>query len=188
VNETLTRAGDGPRRRRMIRGTIVRIGDLAMRYGLRSQLATLDCTSSRRSTVMCALPWATGVTTEYQRDSSSKRPRSSVVSAARAPTHRQMPDEGMRPPGLRALRAAPTAPLDPAPATGWEALDASKLTPARTRQATIERRGLDKGSFHIRLVAADPAGKRHIARSAFIVSYRLMSDTRRSSHSSVSSI
>ena len=81
-----SRAGDGPRRRRMIRGTIVRIGELAMRYGHPSQLAPLDCTSSRRSTVMCALPRATAVTTVYQRDSSSKRPRSSVVSAARAPT------------------------------------------------------------------------------------------------------
>ena len=78
--------GDGPRRRRMIRGTIARIGELSMRYGRPSQLATLDCTSSRRSTVMCALPRATVVTTVYQRDSSSKRPRSSVVSAARAPT------------------------------------------------------------------------------------------------------
>jgi hypothetical protein len=67
----------------MIRGTIVRIGELAMRYGPTSQLATLDCTSSRRSTVMCALPRATVVTTEYERDSSSKRPRSSVVSAVR---------------------------------------------------------------------------------------------------------
>ena len=70
----------------MIRGTIARIGDLAMRYGRPSQLATLDCTSSRRSTVMCALPRVTAVTTEYQRDSSSKRPRSSVVFAARALT------------------------------------------------------------------------------------------------------
>jgi hypothetical protein len=80
------RSGDGPRRRRMIRGTIARIGELEMRYGQPSQLATLDCTSSRRSTVMRALPRATAVTTEYQSDSSSKRPRSSVVSAARAPT------------------------------------------------------------------------------------------------------
>jgi hypothetical protein len=64
----------------------VRIGDLVMRYGFSSQLATLECTSSRRSTVMCALPRATALTTEYQRDSSSKRPQSSVVSAARAPT------------------------------------------------------------------------------------------------------
>jgi hypothetical protein len=82
----MTRLGDGPRRRRMIRGTIARIGELAMRYGLPSQLARLDCTSSRRSTVMCALPRATTVTTVYQRDSSSKRPRASVVSAARPPT------------------------------------------------------------------------------------------------------
>jgi hypothetical protein len=35
---------------------------------------------------------ATAVTTEYQRDSSSKRPRSSVVSAAHAPTRRRMSD------------------------------------------------------------------------------------------------
>ena len=73
-------------RRRMDLGTIQRIGGLVMRYGCGSQLAPLDCTSSRRSTVMCALLRATAVTTEYQRDSSSKRPRSSVVSAARAPT------------------------------------------------------------------------------------------------------
>jgi len=33
---------------------------------------------------MCALPRATAVITEYQRDSSSKRPRSSVASAVRA--------------------------------------------------------------------------------------------------------
>ena len=86
MKESMARVGDGPRRRRMIRGTIARIGELAMRYGQPSQLATLDCTSSRRSTVMCALPRATAVTTEYQRDSSSKRPRSSVVFAARALT------------------------------------------------------------------------------------------------------
>ena len=72
-------------RRRMNIGTIQRIGDLTMRYGLRSQLARLDCTSSRRSTVMCALRRATSVTTEYQRDSSSKRPVLSVASAARSP-------------------------------------------------------------------------------------------------------
>jgi len=94
----MTRVSDGPRRRRMIRGTIARTGELAMRYGLSSQLATLDCTSSRRSTVMCALPWATAVTTVYQRDSSSKRPRSSVVSAVRAPTRRRShePDTACR--------------------------------------------------------------------------------------------
>jgi hypothetical protein len=75
--------GGAPSRRRMDIGTIQRIGDLIMRYGFRSQLAPLDCTSSRRSTVMCALPRATEVTTEYQRDSSSKRPVSSVALVAR---------------------------------------------------------------------------------------------------------
>jgi len=39
---------------------------------------------------MCALPQVIAVTTVYQRDSSSKRPRSSVVSAARAPTYHAM--------------------------------------------------------------------------------------------------
>ena len=34
---------------------------------------------------MRALPWATGVTTGYQRDSSSKRPMSSVTLATREP-------------------------------------------------------------------------------------------------------
>jgi len=105
--------GDGPRRRRMIRGTIARIGELAMRYGLPSQLATLDCTSSRRSTVMCALLRATAVTAVYQRDSSSKRPRSSVASAARAPTRPGRTLWRTRPPGLRALRAAPAGAPGP---------------------------------------------------------------------------
>jgi len=46
---------------------------------------------------MCALPRATAVTTVYQRDSSSKRPRSSVVSAARAsPSGCQMTDTASR--------------------------------------------------------------------------------------------
>jgi hypothetical protein len=103
------RFGDRPRRRRMIRGTIARTGDLTMRYGHPSQLATLDCTSSRRSTVMCALPRATAVTTEYQRDSSSKRPRSSVAFAARVPSGVWNTTWQTRHPGLRALRAAPPA-------------------------------------------------------------------------------
>ena len=117
----MTRVSDGPRRRRLIRGTITRIGGLGMRYGHPSQLATLECTSSRRSTVMCALLRATAVTTVYQRDSSSKRPRSSVVSAVRAPTDVGDTTWRTRHPGLRALRAAPAAPLDPAPATWSEA-------------------------------------------------------------------
>ena len=118
----MTRVSDGPRRRRLIRGTIVRIGELRLRYGHLSQLATLDCTSSRRSTVMCALPRATAVTTVYQRDSSSKRPRPSVVSAVRAPNGIRETTWRTRHPGLRALRAAPAAPLDTAPATWSEAL------------------------------------------------------------------
>jgi hypothetical protein len=64
-------------------GTNQRIGGLVMRYGRQSQRAPLDCTSSRRSTVMRALPRATGVTTGYQRDSSSKRPMSSVTLVTR---------------------------------------------------------------------------------------------------------
>src|SRR6266851_2264194 len=40
---------------------------LTMRYGQPSQLATLACTYSRRSTVMCALPRAIAVTTVYER-------------------------------------------------------------------------------------------------------------------------
>ena len=118
----MRRLGDGPRRRRMIRGTIARIGERAMRYRQLSQLATLDCTSSRRSTVMCALPRATAVTTEYQRDSSSKRPRLSVVSAARAPSCVRDTRWWARHPGLRALQAAPAAPLDTVPTTWSEAL------------------------------------------------------------------
>ena len=156
----MMRFGDGPRRRRMIRGTIARIGELAMRYGHPSQLATLDCTSSRRSTVMCALPRATAVTTVYQRDSSSKRPRASVVSAARAPTR---PRYHVADTASRASRPAGGAFGAP----GHRARHvvggsyASKLTLAGNRQATIERSGLDRGSFHIRLVGS----RRHDAKS-----------------------
>ena len=80
-------------RRRMDLGTIQGIGGLVMRYGFGSQLAPLDCTSSRRSTVMCALLRATVVTTEYQRDSSSKRPKSSVVLVARSRRSRWTPPQ-----------------------------------------------------------------------------------------------
>jgi len=134
----MARPGEGPRRRRMIRGTIARIGELAMRYGFPSQLATLDCTSSRRSTVMCALPRAIAVTTVYQRDSSPKRPRSSVVSAARAPSCLGNTTWRTRHPGLLALRAAPAAPLDTALATWTEALmpatNACWLSPSHHRK------------------------------------------------------
>jgi hypothetical protein len=78
----------GRRRRRMIKGTIARTGGHTMRQGLCPGFAPQDCQTSRRSTVMCALPRVIAVTTEYQSDSSSKRPQASVVSAARPPTHR----------------------------------------------------------------------------------------------------
>jgi len=123
------RAGDEPRRRRMIRGTIARIGDLDMRYGQLSQLATLECTSSRRNTVMCALPRVTRVTTVYQRDSSSKRPRASVVSAARSlrvGVPRGGPGvQGFAPNGRRLRR-----PWTPRPPRG-RTQSGSKLTLAR---------------------------------------------------------
>src|SRR3990172_1499732 len=45
--------------------------------------SALDCTSSRRNTVLCALLRSRGVITEYQSDSSSKRPRLSVAFAVR---------------------------------------------------------------------------------------------------------
>ena len=126
----MTRPGHGPRRRRMMRGTIVRTGGLAVRYGRqRSQLARIDCTSSRRSTVMCALSRATAITTEYQRDSSSKRPRSSVVFAAREPV-----------PHLRKRPAWWT--LHTAHATRWNTR--SGFHHYRSPPASI-----DKRSFHI---------------------------------------
>jgi hypothetical protein len=126
----MTRPGHGPRRRRMKRGTIVRTGGLAVRQGRqRSQLARIDCTSSRRSTVMCALSRATAITTEYQRDSSSKRPRSSVVFAAREPGPR--------------LRKLPV----------WWTLNTASTTPWKTRSVFHSYRSppasIDKRSFHI---------------------------------------
>ena len=84
-------------------GTNPRIGELALRYGHQSQRAPLDCTSSRRSTVMRALLWATGVTTGYQRDSSSKRPMWSVTLVTRV---RHRPWKLPRP---WTLKNAPTA-------------------------------------------------------------------------------
>jgi len=144
------RFGDGPRRRRMIRGTIARIGELAMRHGRPSQLATLDCTSSRRSTVMCARPRATVVTTVYQRDSSSKRPRSSVVSAARAPTPRRSHESDT---ASRAARPAGGAFGAPGP-RAWLVRKPSYRRHAyawRHTSSVGETTGLDKGSFHIRL-------------------------------------
>ena len=144
------RFGNGPRRRRMIIGTIERIGGLAMRYGLASQLATLDCTSSRRSTVMCALLRAAAVTTVYQRASSSKRP--SIVRRLRGPRTEPASEiprgehgiQGCAPCGRRLRR--PWTPRSP---RGRGSTYAGKLTLAGYRQATIERSGLDKGSFHI---------------------------------------
>ena len=144
----MTRVSDGPRRRRMIRGTIVRIGELAMRYGHPSQLATLDCTSSRRSTVMCALPRATAVTTEYQRDSSSKRPRLSVVFAARALARASPCGCQQMRTASRASRPAGGACGAPGPRAHLLTL-AGKLALAGERHIAIAGWGLDKGSFHI---------------------------------------
>ena len=131
------RFGDGPRRRRMIRGTIVRIGELELRYGHLSQLAPLDCTSSRRSTVMCALPRATAVTTVYQRDSSSKRPR--FVRRLRGPT------------------------ADEEPAETAEAVDAGERahsflenTETFSTVTTGILSGIDNGSFHISRTSRGP--------------------------------
>ena len=148
----MTRFGDGPRRRRMIRGTIARIGELAMRYGHRSQLATLDCTSSRRSTVMCALPRATAVTTVYQRDSSSKRPRSSVVSAARVTDASEVPRgghglQGFAPCGRRLRR-----PWTPRPPRGRRRLCQQADACSAIAKPPSKDRGLDRGSFHISAV------------------------------------
>jgi len=86
---------------------------------------------------MCALPQATVVTTVYQRDSSSKRPRPSVVFAARTWDVRQR----TRRPGLRALQAAPSAPLDPVLAVWRGRSYAAKLTLVGRCQVTIENEG-----------------------------------------------
>ena len=142
------RSGDGPRRRRMIRGTIVRIGEQALRYGRPSQLATSVCTSSRRSTVMCALPWVTAVTTVYQRDSSSKRPRVSVVSAARTPTRRST-TWWTRRPGLRAHGRRLRRPWTPRPPPGRMHLCEQADARSATAKPPSKDRGLDKGSSHI---------------------------------------
>jgi len=71
---------------------------------------------------MCALPRAIAVTTGYQFDSSSKRPRASVVSAARAPTASayHVPDtasRASRPVGRRLRRL-----WTPRPARGQQLL------------------------------------------------------------------
>jgi len=63
---------------------------------------------------MCALLRATAVTTVYQRDSSSKRPRASVVSAARPPTRWSTTWRARRP-GLRARGRRLRRPWTPRP-------------------------------------------------------------------------
>ena len=127
----------------MIRGTSVRTGDYTMRYGRVSQRALLDCTSSRRSMVMRALPRLGVVTTEYQDDSSSKRPR--VVRRLRG----HVPLDGtstacrVGPPGLRAHGAAPAAPLDPPPDTQRRRIG-QPATPAKAKPVSKDR-GLTRG-------------------------------------------
>jgi hypothetical protein len=64
-------------------GTTPRTRDRAMRQGKQIPgFATLDGGTSRRSTVMRALRRISGVTSEYQSDSSSKRPAASVNSVS----------------------------------------------------------------------------------------------------------
>src|SRR4030081_3383503 len=121
-----------------------------MRYGHLSQLATLDCTSSRRSTVMCALPRVIAVTTEYQRDSSSKRPRSSVVFAARAPTHGKSHEPST---ASRTSRPTGGARGAPGPRT-WLVRRRSydrQASLGGTARTVRNDEGFDSGSFHIRL-------------------------------------
>ncbi len=59
-------------------GTNRRTHEAPMRQGIFPGFATVDHATSRRSTVMRALHQATGVIREYQSDSSSKSPVSSV--------------------------------------------------------------------------------------------------------------
>jgi hypothetical protein len=64
-------------------GTTPRTHGRAMRQGKTIPgFAILECGNSRRSTVMRALRRVSGVTSEYQSDSSSKRPAASVNSVS----------------------------------------------------------------------------------------------------------
>ena len=77
-----TKRGKEPegRKRRMRAGTILSKRVIALRQGTDVPgSALVECARSRRSTVMLALRRAAGVTHEYQSDSSSKRPASSVA-------------------------------------------------------------------------------------------------------------
>jgi len=153
------RFDDGPRRRRMTRGTIQRTGEQRMRRGRgRPRLATLDCPPSRRSTVMCALPRAIAVTTEYQRDSSSKRPRSSVVFAARAPTRASPIGCQMADAAARASRPAGGAFGAPGPRVRHltRTLLCRQAHACRRGPSHHRTRGLDKGSFHISAAGRQP--------------------------------
>jgi len=58
------------------------MGDTPLRSGPRSELAKRDCLTSRRITTLCALLGCGRVITEYQRESSSKRPRSPSSASA----------------------------------------------------------------------------------------------------------
>jgi hypothetical protein len=64
-------------------GTTPRTRERAMRQGEKIPgFASLEGGTSRRSTVMRALRRISGVTSEYQSDSSSKRPEPSVNSVS----------------------------------------------------------------------------------------------------------
>jgi len=86
---------------------------------------------------MCALPQVTAVTTVYQRDSSSKRPRASVVSAAREPTF-DVPRDGHGIQGVAACGRRLRRPWTPRPPRGGKHLcqqaDACWLSPSRSRR------------------------------------------------------
>jgi hypothetical protein len=118
------------------------IGELTMRYGHLSQLARLDCTSSRRSTVMCALLRLYAVTTVYQRDSSSKRPldRPSSLRFDTRTRHGRLPAGTNRSAGLSLYGRLP-APLFPRAAPTMHSRD---RPPSR-----LYKLGFDNGSFHI---------------------------------------
>ena len=86
---------------------------------------------------MCALLRVTAVTTVYQRDSSSKRPRSSVVSAARAPemSRSEHGIQGFAPCGRRLRR-----PWTPGPRADQKLLCEQADACPRTAKATFTER------------------------------------------------
>jgi hypothetical protein len=129
--------------------------DRRARHAIRTSVPTRDPRNHVLPTkhCKCALLRATVVTTVYQRHSSSKRPRSSVVPAAQptVASEYQVVSTASR---AARLWAAPSAPWTARPLPGRRHL-CQQAALARHQPSPSKARGLDKDSFNISLEIRD---------------------------------